>query len=91
MKQALKTTINVGIAAAFGLTRDRIVWGHNLVGLEQHEDSVTVKFENGNTDTGSFVIGCDGLHSGTRIALFSKEEASFTGLVQVGFNYRGFS
>lgn len=65
----------------------RIVWGHNVVGLEQNEDSVTVKFENGNADTASLVIGCDGLHSGTRIALFGKEEASFTGLVQVRFNH----
>ncbi len=64
----------------------KIVWSHTLVGLEQHEGSVTVKFENGNTDTASFVVGCDGLHSGTRIALFGKEDASFTGLVQVGGN-----
>ena len=61
----------------------KIVWGHNVVGLEQDENSVTVKFENGKTDTASFVVGCDGLHSATRIALFGKEKAEFTGLVQV--------
>ncbi|RDX45672.1 FAD/NAD(P)-binding domain-containing protein [Lentinus brumalis] len=55
-----------------------------LVDFEQHEKSVTVKFANGKTDEGSFVIGCDGLHSNTRICLFGEEEASFTGLTQTG-------
>ncbi|KAI0688726.1 FAD/NAD(P)-binding domain-containing protein [Cerioporus squamosus] len=59
-------------------------FGHQLVDLEQHEDSVTVKFANGKTDEVSFVIGCDGLHSNTRICLFGKEEAVFTGLTQTG-------
>ncbi len=58
-------------------------FGHQLVDFQQHEDNVTVKFANGKTDEGSFVIGCDGLHSNTRICLFGEEEASFTGLTQV--------
>ena len=58
-------------------------FNHQVVALEQGPDSVTVTFADGNKDTGSFVIGCDGLHSNTRIALFGKEEAQFTGLVQV--------
>ena len=64
----------------------KIVWSHDLVALEQTEDTVTVKFENGNIDTASIAIGCDGLHSVTRIALFGKEEATFTGLVQASAN-----
>jgi salicylate hydroxylase len=60
-----------------------IKWGHKLVYLEQAEDTVTVTFENGAKDTGSFVIGCDGLHSNTRICLFGEEKADFTGLCQV--------
>ncbi|TFK88619.1 FAD/NAD(P)-binding domain-containing protein [Polyporus arcularius HHB13444] len=59
-------------------------FGHQLVDFEQHEESVIVKFANGKTDEGSFVIGCDGLHSNTRICLFGEEEASFTGLTQTG-------
>ncbi|CAL1707693.1 unnamed protein product [Somion occarium] len=62
----------------------KIIWGHQLIDLEQHEDHVTVTFQNGNTDTASFVVGCDGLHSNTRICLFGKEQADFTGLVQIG-------
>lgn len=62
----------------------RIVWGHQLVGLEQHDDHVDVTFANGFNDSASFVVGCDGLHSDTRVALFGREEASYTGLTQVG-------
>lgn len=58
-------------------------WGHKLVSLEQAEDSVTVTFENGSQATGSFVVGCDGLHSNARICLFGEEKADFTGLCQV--------
>ncbi|KAI0743345.1 FAD/NAD(P)-binding domain-containing protein [Daedaleopsis nitida] len=61
-----------------------VYFGHQLVDLEQHEESVTVKFANGNTAEGSFVVGCDGLHSNTRICLFGREEATFTGLTQTG-------
>ncbi|KAJ3559367.1 hypothetical protein NM688_g399 [Phlebia brevispora] len=61
-----------------------IMWGHKLVGLSQGDDYVTVKFENGSEATGSFVIGCDGLHSNTRTSLFGEEKADFTGLVQTG-------
>ncbi|KAI0093159.1 hypothetical protein BDY19DRAFT_982954 [Irpex rosettiformis] len=59
-------------------------WGHKLVSLEQGEDSVTVAFENGSKATGSFVVGCDGLHSNTRTCLFGDEKADFTGLCQTG-------
>lgn len=58
-------------------------WGHKLVSLEQGEDSVKVKFANGAEDTASFVVGCDGLHSNTRVSLFGESPADFTGLTQV--------
>ena len=58
-------------------------WGHKLVSLEQAADSVTATFENGSTATGSFVVGCDGLHSNTRKCLFGDQKADFTGLCQV--------
>ncbi|KAH9917931.1 FAD/NAD(P)-binding domain-containing protein [Epithele typhae] len=59
-------------------------YGHHLVRFEEKEGSVVVHFANGATDEGSFLVGCDGLHSNTRVGLFGKEEATFTGLVQTG-------
>ena len=61
----------------------RVVFGHQLVSFEQHEDSVTARFANGETDTGSFLVGCDGLHSDARKALFGEQPADYTGLCQV--------
>ncbi|KAI0321463.1 hypothetical protein OF83DRAFT_1051187 [Amylostereum chailletii] len=61
-----------------------IRWGHQLASVEQGEDSVTAVFEHGEKATASFLVGCDGLHSATRVALFGKESAIFTGLTQTG-------
>ncbi|KAJ6632204.1 FAD/NAD(P)-binding domain-containing protein [Mycena sp. CBHHK59/15] len=55
-----------------------------VVDVEQIDDSVRVRLNTGETDTASFVIGCDGLHSNVRQALFGKENATFTGLTQTG-------
>ncbi|KAI0271690.1 hypothetical protein BC834DRAFT_841247 [Gloeopeniophorella convolvens] len=61
-----------------------IHWGHRLASLEQDEQSVRAVFADGSSDSGVFLVGCDGLHSATRIALFGHEPASFTGLTQTG-------
>lgn len=58
-----------------------IKWGHQAIEFEQSEDAVEVTFANGTKDIASFVVGCDGLHSNTRIALFGREKADFTGMV----------
>ena len=62
-----------------------VVFGHQVVGIEEDEEGegVTVKFANGKADRASFVVGCDGLHSDTRRALFGEEAVSFTGLARV--------
>ncbi|KAF7333483.1 FAD/NAD(P)-binding domain-containing protein [Mycena venus] len=57
---------------------------HQVVGVEQTDEYARVKLNTGETDTASFVVGCDGLHSNVRIALFGKEDATFTGLTQTG-------
>lgn len=70
----------VDTAKSYGVP---IIWGHHLESLKQDQSSVTVHFANGNSDTASFVVGCDGLHSNTRACLFGSEKATFTGVVQV--------
>ncbi|KIK68856.1 hypothetical protein GYMLUDRAFT_34848 [Collybiopsis luxurians FD-317 M1] len=70
-----ETAINAGV---------EIHWEHKVVDIQQHADSVQVFFENGRSDTASFVVGCDGIHSVTRTSLFGKEKATFTGLTQIG-------
>lgn len=58
-------------------------WGYKLEGLEQHVDSVTVKFSNDHEESFSFVVGCDGLHSNTRSCLFGEQPAEYSGISQV--------
>ncbi|OCH92785.1 FAD/NAD(P)-binding domain-containing protein [Obba rivulosa] len=93
------TGLGLSLVSAFNRTLVRfaerhgvkIIWNHQLVSFEQHEDSVVVGFTNGATDNASFVIGCDGLHSNTRICLFREEKVNFTGLTQVAANTGGIS
>lgn len=76
-----------------------IIWGHQVDGVEdlgrkaeggkdgeEGEDGAgmaRVLFKNGGSDVGSWVIGCDGLHSGVRRAIFGEVPADYTGVSQV--------
>nr|GAT50781.1 FAD/NAD(P)-binding domain-containing protein [Mycena chlorophos] len=55
-----------------------------VVGVEQSQDEATVKLGNGDTDSAPLVVGCDGMHSAVRKALFGEEQPVFTGLTQTG-------
>jgi len=61
-----------------------IHWGHKLISFEESDFEVKATFENGKVYTGSFAIGCDGLHSGSRTALFGREKAGYLGMTQMG-------
>jgi salicylate hydroxylase len=60
-----------------------IHWDHRLVDIEQSDQGVNAIFANGFTDTGSFLVGCDGLHSMTRTVLFGEDPITFLGFTQV--------
>lgn len=55
--------------------------GHAFVGLEQAGGKVTARFANGATATSDVLIGCDGVRSVVRGALFGAEAPKFTGQV----------
>ncbi|KAF8584811.1 FAD/NAD(P)-binding domain-containing protein [Ramaria rubella] len=59
-----------------------IHWGHKFVSLQQSDETVTATFENGTTATGSFLIGCDGLHSRVRGSVFQEDRPQYMGLSQ---------
>ena len=60
-----------------------IRWDHRLSNIEQDDEGVTAVFANGFTDTGAFLVGCDGLHSATRTVIFGEEPTAFLGMTQV--------
>ena len=49
--------------------------------LEESASGITAIFENGRSATGDILIGCDGIRSQVRSALWGADEPSFTGYI----------
>lgn len=49
------------------LEQVEIIYSKKVTGLKEASDSVTVEFQDGTTAKGDFVLGCDGIHSATRM------------------------
>ncbi|KZT52075.1 FAD/NAD(P)-binding domain-containing protein [Calocera cornea HHB12733] len=58
--------------------------GSKLVNVKHKRDKVIAVFEDGSTDEADLLVGCDGLHSKVRDALFGKTPAEYTGLTMIG-------
>ncbi|MCB2106946.1 MAG: FAD-dependent monooxygenase [Rhodobacteraceae bacterium] len=80
--QIHRADIHEGLAAAVRKNDpDAIKLGHKFASFTQDGKTVTATFENGATATGDVMIGCDGVRSGVRGALFGREAPDFTGQV----------
>lgn len=55
--------------------------GYKLSELSQSDEAVTAGFANGQRVSAAAVIGCDGIHSFVREALFGKKVPRFTGYI----------
>lgn len=51
----------------------RVEWGKRVVGAQEEEVGVRVSFQDGTSDTGDLVLGCDGIHSLMRTAYVDPE------------------
>ncbi|KAL7937342.1 hypothetical protein V8C35DRAFT_179099 [Trichoderma chlorosporum] len=76
-----KTALEAGIEVREG-------WA--LVDIQEHADSVTATFSNGESVTGSFLVGCDGIKSASRAIILQQKGVvegapTFTGLTQTAF------
>ena len=60
---------------------DAIVLGARLVGLEQDEWGVSLRFADGRQGQAELVVGADGVHSEVRRSLFGEDAPRFTGVV----------
>src|SRR5215469_3381259 len=82
LRRELFRVIHEGVLAA-GIA---IEYGKRLVDVEEGQDKVTAKFEDGSSATADVLIGADGIHSVVR-ALIDPAAPSpqYTGLMSFGF------
>lgn len=66
---------------ARALPPQRLHAGHKLIGLEQKDERVIARFENGTTEEIDLLVGADGIHSRVRGLIFGPEKPRFTGCV----------
>jgi salicylate hydroxylase len=83
-----RTELNLKLKTILGDLYIDLREGWELQDFEERSDSVTAHFKNGRSETGAFLIGCDGIKSASRRILLAKKGAiegrpSFTGLTQV--------
>ncbi|MFZ6763200.1 FAD-dependent monooxygenase [Pseudoroseomonas sp. WGS1072] len=55
--------------------------GRQIVGFDQDDAGVTLRFRDGGTAHGDALVGADGIHSVIRSGLYGADQAEFTGLV----------
>ncbi|GJE95025.1 FAD/NAD(P)-binding domain-containing protein [Phanerochaete sordida] len=79
-----RSALQHALVAAAARAGVDVRWGHHLTALAQYNGEVVLTFANGARETVAFAVGCDGLHSDTRKALFGEERADYTGLCQIG-------
>ncbi|PSL33879.1 FAD-dependent monooxygenase [Dyadobacter jiangsuensis] len=62
-----------------------VEFGKRLLSIGQREGTVTVSFADGSIAEGDLLIGCDGIHSAVRRAVFpNAPEPEYTGLLSTG-------
>ena len=69
------------VAAVRALKPDAIKLGMRATAVAQTADTATAQFENGQSATGTAIIGADGIHSQIRRCLFGLGKPEFTGCI----------
>ena len=69
-----------------------VIFGDEILGLQQHADRVQVRFQYGNERSFDLLIGADGLHSSVRRLVFGSQDRfeKPLGYVVAAFEVRGY-
>jgi 2-polyprenyl-6-methoxyphenol hydroxylase-like FAD-dependent oxidoreductase len=63
----------------------QVEFGKRLVGVETTADGVRARFADGSEVTGDLAVGCDGIHSRTRVSIMPHAPAPrYTGVIDCG-------
>ena len=80
--QAHRADLHGALAdAVTALDPDCVHLGCDFVALSESPAAITAEFANGRSATGDVLIGCDGIRSAVRRALWGEEEVTFTGYI----------
>jgi len=81
-RQAHRADLHGALAdAARAMDPGCIHVGCAFSGLTQTDDGVIARFHNGQSAAGDILIGCDGIRSAVRQALWGAEQVTFTGYI----------
>ncbi|MDJ0929295.1 MAG: FAD-dependent monooxygenase [Gammaproteobacteria bacterium] len=58
-----------------------LVIDRRFIALEDSSDGITARFADGSSARGDYLVGCDGIHSEVRRALWGDDEPRFTGYI----------
>ena len=67
-----------GILAA-DLPADKVTFNARCTGIEEQDDGVLARFDDGSEFKADLVVGADGIHSPVRASLWGHEQPQFTG------------
>ena len=65
--RVMREVLMKGLLAAVDKAGVEIVYGSELVAVEEVGDFIVARFENGNVAKGDFMLGCDGMYSAVRM------------------------
>jgi salicylate hydroxylase len=74
-KRVERRILQKGLLEAVERAGVKVLYGAKLVGIKEleGEETVAVAFEDGRTDEGDFVVGCDGMYSAVRMSYVEPE------------------
>jgi salicylate hydroxylase len=83
-----RSILNLALKSALKEASIQLIEGWKLSSIHESTDTVTAISTDGREQTGSFLIGCDGIRSKTRSILLAQHsiteaEPTFTGLTQI--------
>lgn len=84
-RRVMRIILSVAMMAVVERTRNvEVVFGKRLVGGEQERGQAVIHFQDGTTAQGDLVLGCDGVHSATRMLWVDPDAPSeYTGISYV--------
>ena len=63
-----------------------VLYGKKAVGVDEHPEAVTVRFEDGSSSSADCLLGCDGIHSAIRAFIEPARKPVYSGIaVVMGF------